>query len=67
LKNLPQNLTKELDWDCLSPKILWKLMVVKYGLRIMVIIKMPEEEELYLDLAYQSAKKTATSYATRVK
>jgi hypothetical protein len=42
-------------------------MVAKYGLRIIVIIKMAKEEELHLDLAYQSAKKTAASYATRVK
>jgi hypothetical protein len=42
-------------------------MVARYGLRIIVIIKMSKEEGLHLDSAYQSAKKTAASYTTRVK
>jgi hypothetical protein len=32
-----------------------------------VIIKTENEEELHLDSVYQSAKKTAASYATREK
>src|SRR5918994_6583940 len=47
-QSLLQNLTKVQDWDCLLLQALWKLMEVRYGLRIMLM-----ERELHLVLVFQ--------------
>jgi hypothetical protein len=46
--DLQQNLLMGQDWVCISVKVLWKLMVARYGLKIIQMV-----EELPLHLVYQ--------------
>jgi hypothetical protein len=38
-RNLFPNLSKALAWDYISQKVLWRLMVVKYGLKTILMVK----------------------------
>jgi hypothetical protein len=54
LKNLQQNHFKEQDWGCLYAKVLSKLIMGKYGLKIMQ--RLVKVKELHSTLLYQSSK-----------